>query len=80
MKLTAYPDRSIDTEKVRNAIKSQNQSEFFTVTEGGYLRAVNGGGKLEPVKSLKACDVTHNNFWTDLQLFGLCKQFPAGSF
>lgn len=45
MKLTAYPDRSIDTEKVRNAIKSQNQSEFFTVTEGGYLRAVNGGGK-----------------------------------
>ncbi len=33
MKLTAYPDRSIDTEKVRNAIKSQNQSEFFTVTE-----------------------------------------------
>lgn len=75
MKLTAYPDRSIDTEKVRNAIKSQNQSEFFTVTEGGYLRAVNGGGKLEPVKSLKACDVTHNNFGLTFSYSGYASSF-----
>ncbi len=75
MKLTAYPDRSIDTEKVRNAIKSQNQSEFFTVTEGGYLRAVNGGGKLEPVKSLKACDVTHNNFGLTFGYSGYASSF-----
>lgn len=104
MKLTAYPDHSIDTEKVRNAIKSQNQSEFFTVTEGGYLRAVNGGGKLEleltdknvekisgtekatvkvtfsskelePVKSLKACDVTHNNFGLTFSYSGYASSF-----
>lgn len=45
-KLTAYPNRSIDLEKVRSAIKSQNQEKNFTVTEDGYLRAINGGGTL----------------------------------
>lgn len=45
-KWTAYPNRSIDLEKVRSAIKNQNQSDFFTVNEYGYLRAVKGGGTL----------------------------------
>ena len=103
-KWTAYPNRSIDLEKVRSAIKSQNQSDFFTVSESGYLRAINGGGTLnleltdknvekksgtdkatakvtikskdlEPVKGLKARDVTHNSFGLTFSYTGGATQF-----
>lgn len=46
VKLTAYPIRSIDLEKVRSAIKSQNQEKNFTVDQYGNLTAINGGGTL----------------------------------
>lgn len=46
-KLTAYPNRSIDLVKVREAIREQGQADYFTVYEGGYLRAMQGGGTLK---------------------------------
>lgn len=46
VKLTAYPNRSIDLEKVRKAIKDQNQDKKFTVDEYGNLTAIEGGGTL----------------------------------
>lgn len=45
VKLTAYPYRSIDLEKVRKAIKDQNQEKNFKL-EDGYLTAIKGGGTL----------------------------------
>ncbi|MDE7179158.1 MAG: Ig-like domain-containing protein [Lachnospiraceae bacterium] len=46
VKLTAYPNRLIDLEKVHKAIKDQNQEKNFAVNEYGNLRAINGGGTL----------------------------------
>lgn len=46
-KLTAYPNRSIDMVKVRDAIREQGQADYFTVYEGGYLMAMQGGGTLK---------------------------------
>lgn len=103
-KFTAYPNRSIDLAKVRSAIKDQNQTDFFKVTEYGYVVAINGGGTLnleltdtkvekrsgtekatatvtikskdlEPVKGLKACDVTHNRFGLTFSYTGGASQF-----
>lgn len=46
-KLTAYPNRSIDMVKVRDAIRKQGQADYFTVYENGYLIATQGGGTLQ---------------------------------
>lgn len=45
-KLTAYPNRSLDLVKVRNAIREQGKEDYFTADEYGGLTAIKGGGTL----------------------------------